>query len=147
MRTADDFRGKPLVVYFGFLNCPDACPTFLATMKAVKSALGADGGRFNVALVTVDPQRDTAPTMRRYLDAFDPGFVGLMPAPVEVSALLAQFKAFAQANAPDGGGLYTVDHTTYSYVFDKAGDAAPDRASRPDGRRLGRRFAPAHLGP
>lgn len=119
VRTPDDFRGKPLVVYFGFLNCPDACPTFLSTMKTVKSALGHAGERFNVALITVDPGRDTAKAMREYLDAFDPAFVGLLPAPGDLSPLLGQFRAFAQANAPNAAGYYTVDHTTYSYVFDK----------------------------
>ncbi|MBK9117157.1 MAG: SCO family protein [Betaproteobacteria bacterium] len=119
IRTPADFRGKPLVVYFGFLNCPDVCPTFLNKMKAVKAALASDGDVFQVALVTLDPRRDTPEAMRDYLAVFDPAYVGLIPHPGELDALLVRFKAFAQTGAPDATGNYTVDHTTFGYVFDK----------------------------
>lgn len=119
-RTLADFKGKPLVVYFGFLNCPDACPTFLSKMREVRSKLGTDH-QFNVALVTVDPERDTPETLRVFLNAFDPAFVGLIPTRDQLPSLLAQFKAFAQSNPPNNAGYYTVDHTTYAFVFDGKG--------------------------
>lgn len=118
-RTLADFRGKPLVVYFGFVNCPEACPKFLSKMTELRSKLGS--GRFNVALVAVDPERDTPETVRAFLRAFDPAFVGLIPTREQLGPLLAQFKAFAKPNPPNPSGYYTVDHTTDAFVFDGNG--------------------------
>lgn len=119
-RTLADFTGKPLVVYFGFLNCPEACPTFLGKMTEVRRKIGTDH-KFNVALVTVDPERDTAETLRNFLNAFDSTYVGLIPTRDQIQPLLAQFMAFAQSNPPNSAGYYTVDHTTYAFVFDGKG--------------------------
>ena len=119
-RTLSDFTGKPLVVFFGFLNCPDACPTFLAKMREVRTKIGPDH-KFNVALITVDPERDKAEVLRAFLDAFDASFVGLIPSRAQLPSLLAQFKAFAQSNPPNASGYYAVDHTTYAFVFDSNG--------------------------
>ena len=121
-RTLADFKGKVTVVFFGYTQCPDVCPTTMAELAQVKKLLGADGERLQGVFVTVDPERDTPEVLAAYMDSFDPSFVALRGSPEQTAAVAKEFKVF-YAKSPDksGSGSYTVDHTAGSYVFDTAG--------------------------
>jgi protein SCO1/2 len=121
VRTLAEFRGKVVVVFFGFTHCPDVCPTTLAEIATVRQALGADGARVQAVFVTVDPERDTPELLRSYVGGFGTDFVALRGTPEQTAALARSFKVFyakAPGKTPD---TYTVDHTAGSYVFDTRG--------------------------
>jgi len=120
-RTLADFRGKVGLLFFGFTHCPDMCPTALAQMAQVVERLGPDGARVQGLFVTVDPKRDTAEVLGRYVPAFNPTFLGLHGSGEETAAAAAEFKIFYAAQAPDASGSYTVDHTAGIYAVDGAG--------------------------
>jgi protein SCO1 len=119
-RTLEDFKGKVVVVFFGFARCPDACPTTLAELAAVANALGPDAQRMQVLLVTVDPERDTPEVLRQYVPSFHPTFLGLYGTPAETTAAAKEFKVYVQKQAQPGGN-YTVDHSAGTFVFDREG--------------------------
>lgn len=114
-----DFKGKVLVLFFGFVQCPDVCPTSLLRASQVQSLLGADGERVQVAFITVDPERDTPEILRAYTTAFDPSFMALTGTPEEIARTAKEFKVFYQ-KVPTGSS-YTIDHTALSYVYDTQG--------------------------
>ena len=121
VRTLADFRGKAVVMFFGYTQCPDVCPTTMLEMKSVLQQLGADAKRVQVLFVTVDPERDTRELLSSYVPAFDPGFLGLY-GDAEVTAKTArEFRVFYQKQPGSTPGSYTVDHTAGSYVFDPQG--------------------------
>lgn len=120
-RTLADFRGKLVVVFFGFTQCPDVCPTTLADMAEVKKRLGADGDKLQVIFVTLDPERDTPQVLGEYVPGFDPTFVGLRGTPEETAAIAREFKVFYQKVPGRTETSYTLDHTAGSYVFDREG--------------------------
>jgi len=120
-RTLADFRGKVLVVFFGYTYCPDVCPTTLADLKIAKDQLGRDGARLQVVFVTVDPDRDTRELLANYVSAFDPSFIGLYGDVAATARVAKEFKVFYQKVAGKTPGNYTVDHTAGSYVFDSQG--------------------------
>ncbi len=120
-RSLSDFRGKVVVVFFGYTHCPDVCPTTLADLKVAKEQLGKDGARMQVLFVTVDPERDTRELLAAYVPAFDPSFLGLYGDGAATVRIAKEFKVFYQkapGRTPDN---YTVDHTAGSYVFDPQG--------------------------
>ena len=119
-RTLADYKGKAVVVFFGFTHCPDVCPTTLAEMAAVKKELGADSDKLQVLFVTVDPERDTQQVLADFVPAFDPSFVGLYGSPEQTAKLQKDFKLFVQ-KVPNKDGGYSVDHTAGSYVYDPQG--------------------------
>ncbi len=119
VRTLADFRGKVVMLFFGFVQCPDICPTALARAAEVKRLLGANGEHLQMIFVTVDPERDTAQVLRDYVTSFDPSFVALRGDAEALQATAAEFKAFYKA-VPTGSS-YTMDHSTQSYVFDPSG--------------------------
>jgi len=121
MRTLDDFKGKAVVVFFGFTHCPDVCPTTLAEMKTVKNLLGEDGKRLQVLFVTVDPERDTSELLANYVTAFDPTFLGLRGDPEATATVAKDFKVFYQKVPGSTPDTYSVDHTAGSYIFDPQG--------------------------
>jgi protein SCO1 len=124
LRTQADFSGKILVLTFGFTRCPDVCPTSLAALARMMEALGKDRMRVQVALVTVDPERDTAGLLAKYVTAFDPDFLGLVGDAAQTRQIARAFKVFYQKvpTRPDGkGGDYTMDHSTGYYVIDRRG--------------------------
>lgn len=121
MRTLADFRGKAVVVFFGFTHCPDVCPTTMAEMAAVMEELGPLADRVQVLFVTVDPERDTAQVLSQYVPAFDPRFLGLVGNDVQTRAVIKEFKAFYQKVPGKEAGSYSIDHTAGSYVFDPEG--------------------------
>lgn len=125
-RNLADFRGKVVMMFFGFTNCPDICPTTMADMAQVVGKLGTQGDRVQGLLVTVDPARDTPEVLGRYVTAFHPTFLGLRGDDAATKELAGEFKAFYAARQPQGGhghahDQYMVDHTRAIYVFDRSG--------------------------
>jgi protein SCO1/2 len=118
-RALADFKGKAMMVFFGFTQCPDVCPTALARAVEVKRLLGEDGAKLQVVFVTVDPERDTPAVLKAYLGAFDPGFIALRGNAERLAATARDFKIFYQ-KVPTGSS-YTMDHSAISYVFDPQG--------------------------
>lgn len=119
VRHLSDFRGKAVVLFFGFTHCPDVCPTTLADMAGVMKTLGADADRVQMIFVTVDPERDTPEALAQYVHAFDPRFIALrgdLPATQQVAK---DFKIYFEKRKE--GDTYTVDHSAQSYVFDPQG--------------------------
>lgn len=121
LRTLADFRGKAVVMFFGYTQCPDVCPTTMMEMTAVLQQLGADAQRVQMLFVTVDPERDTRELLSNYVPAFDPSFIGLY-GDLETTARTAkEFRVFYQKQPGSTPTSYTVDHTAGSYVFDPQG--------------------------
>ena len=120
-RTLADFKGKVTVVFFGYTQCPDVCPTTLAELAQVKKALGPDGERVQGVFVSVDPQRDTPEVLKAYMASFDPGFVALRGTPEQTTAAAKEFKVFYAKVPGKAEGSYTMDHTAGSYIFDPSG--------------------------
>jgi protein SCO1/2 len=118
-RTLADFRGKHVLVFFGFTQCPDVCPTALARAVEMKRRLGADAERVQVIFISVDPERDTPELLRSYTKAFDPTFLGLRGDEAATRRTAAEFKVFYEKVAT--GSSYTVNHTALTYVFDAQG--------------------------
>jgi protein SCO1/2 len=118
-RMLTDFRGKYVLLFFGFTHCPDVCPTALLRAKEMKRLLGADAERVQVIFVTVDPERDTGELLREYTKAFDPDFLGVRGDPEATRRTAAEFKAFYE-KVPSGAS-YTVNHSALTYVFDAQG--------------------------
>lgn len=121
MRTLADFRGKAVVMFFGYTQCPDVCPTTMIEMKAVLQQLGADAQRVQVLFVSLDPERDTRELLASYVPAFDPGFLGLY-GDLETTAKTAkEFRVYYQKQPGPTPSSYTLDHSAGSYVFDPQG--------------------------
>jgi len=114
-----DFKGKYVLLFFGFTQCPDVCPTALARAVEIKRLLGADGDKMQVVFVTVDPERDTGPLLTEYMRAFDPTFVAVRGTLEQTAKAAADFKIFYR-KVPSGSS-YTMDHTALTYVFDAGG--------------------------
>lgn len=121
LRSNADFKGKVTVVFFGYTQCPDVCPTTMAELAQIKKALGPDGARLQGVFITVDPERDTPEVLKSYVGAFDPGFVGLRGSPEQTKEVAKAFKVFYAKSPGKTEGSYTMDHTAGSYVFDTQG--------------------------
>ncbi len=120
-RSLADFKGKVTLVFFGYTQCPDVCPTTLAELAAVKQSLGADGQRVQGVFVTVDPKRDTAEVLKAYVGNFDPSFVALRGDEAQTQAAAKNFKVFYALVPGKTEGSYTVDHTAGTFIFDTQG--------------------------
>jgi len=120
-RTLADFRGKVVLIFFGYAQCPDVCPTTLSDMAEIKRRLGPAGEKLQVIFVTVDPARDTAEVLGQYVPAFDKSFVGLRGTPEQTEAVAREFKIFYRQVPGATPSSYTIDHTAGSYVFDREG--------------------------
>ncbi len=121
VRTLKDFAGKVVVVFFGFTQCPDVCPTTMAELAQVKKLLGADGEKLQAVFVSVDPERDTPEILKAYMGNFDPSFVALRPTPAQLADMAKDFKVFYKRVDGKAPGSYSMDHTAGSYVFDGNG--------------------------
>src|SRR6185436_9855476 len=119
LRHLEDFRGKAVVLFFGFTHCPDVCPTTLADLATVLKSLGPDADRVQVLFVTVDPERDTPQDLERYVHAFDPRFIALHGDPAATQRVAKEFKIYYEKRKQ--GDSYTVDHSAQSYVIDPEG--------------------------
>ncbi len=120
-RTLADFRGKAVVVFFGFTQCPDVCPTTLATLAEAMKQLGADADRVQVLFVTIDPARDTAELLRNYVPAFDKRFLGLYGDDDATQRVAREFKIIYQKQPGSTPETYTMDHSAGTYIFDMQG--------------------------
>jgi protein SCO1/2 len=105
-RTLADYKGKVVALFFGFTQCPDACPTALAKLAEVSKGLGADAGRLQVLFITMDPERDSAELLKNYVPAFNPAFIGLRGSTEQIAAVAES---------------YTIDHSTFTYLYDPEG--------------------------
>jgi protein SCO1/2 len=120
-RALADFRGRVVVMFFGFTHCPDACPTTLAELAAAVKKLGTDGDKVQVLLVTVDPERDTPQVLSQYVSAFDPRFLALRGTAEETARVAKEFKIIYQKVAGARPDSYTMDHSAGTYIFDTQG--------------------------
>jgi protein SCO1 len=121
LRTLADFRGKVAVVFFGYTQCPDVCPTTLAEIAQAKKLLGPDGDKVQGVFITVDPERDTPQVLKAYMANFDTGFVALRGSPEQVAAVAKDFKIFYKKVEGKTPGSYTMDHSAASYIYDPQG--------------------------
>lgn len=118
-RHLEDFRGKVLVLFFGFTRCPDVCPTTLAEVAAAVKTLGADAERVQVLFITLDPERDTGKALSEYVGAFDPRFVALRGDEAATQRVAKDFKIYYEKRKQ--GDTYTIDHSAQLYVVDAQG--------------------------
>jgi len=122
VRTLADFKGKVVLMFFGYTQCPDICPTTLTEMQQVMTLLGPQSDKVQVLFVTVDPERDTAAILKQYVPAFDPRFLGLRPADdAALEKVAKDFKIYYKKVPGTSPGSYTMDHTAGSYAFDPEG--------------------------
>ena len=121
MRSLQDFRGKAVVVFFGFTQCPDVCPTTLTELAQAKQMLGPDAERVQGVFITVDPARDTPQVLKAYMANFDPSFVALRGSPEQLEAVAKDFKVYYKKVEGKTPTSYTMDHSAGSYVYDTAG--------------------------
>ncbi|WP_020656721.1 SCO family protein [Massilia niastensis] len=120
-RTLQDFRGKVVVLFFGYTQCPDVCPTTMAEMATVMKELGPSADDVQVLFVTLDPERDTQELLSHYVPAFDKRFIGLYGNAEATARTAKEFKVFYAKVPGNEPGSYTMDHTAGSYVFDRDG--------------------------
>lgn len=121
-RTLADFKGKAVVMFFGFTQCPDVCPTTMTEMAQVKRLLGPDGDKLQVLFVSIDPERDTPEVLKAYMGSFDPGFLGLYAAsPDALAALAKDYKIYYKKVDGKTPTSYSMDHSAQSYIYDPQG--------------------------
>ncbi|WP_296490511.1 SCO family protein [Rhodoferax sp.] len=120
-RTLKDFHGKIVMMFFGFTQCPDVCPTSMVEMAQIKQLLGKDGDRLQGLFVTIDPERDTPEMLKEYMSAFDPTFLALVPTQEQLVVLAKDFKVYYKKVDGPTPTSYTMDHTAGSYVYDTNG--------------------------
>ena len=121
-RSLADYKGKVVVVFFGFTQCPDVCPTTMNEMAQVKKLLGTDGDKLQVVFISIDPERDTSEVLKAYMGSFDPSFAGLYAAsPDALAALAKDFKIYYKKVDGKTPTSYSMDHTAASYVYDPQG--------------------------
>ena len=121
LRKLADFTDKVVVVFFGYTQCPDVCPTTMTELVEVKRLLGKDGDRLQALFVTVDPERDTPELLKAYMTNFDPTFLALCPTPAQLAEVAASFKVYYKKVGDEKSAPYTMDHSAGSYVFDPKG--------------------------
>lgn len=121
LRTMEDFKGKVVVLFFGYTHCPDVCPTTMSDLKQTMKLLGSQSDAVQVLFVTVDPERDTQEVLAQFVPSFDPRFIGLRGTDAEVAANMAEYKVYAAKVSEPGKTGYSMDHSAGMYVFDKNG--------------------------
>jgi protein SCO1/2 len=121
IRSLKDFQGKLVVLFFGYTQCPDVCPTTMTELAQVKKELGADGDKLQVLFVTVDPERDTPQVLKGYMANFDPSFIALRGSPEQLAAMAKDFKVFYKKTEGKTPTSYSMDHSAASYVYDTKG--------------------------
>lgn len=120
-RKLSDFLGKVVVIFFGYTQCPDVCPTNMTTMAEVMRLLGEDSAKVQILFVTVDPERDTPALLAQYVPSFHPTFLGLYGDTKQTAAVAKEFRVFYQKQPGSTQSTYTIDHSAGSYVFDPKG--------------------------
>jgi protein SCO1 len=120
-RTLADFKGKVTVVFFGYTQCPDACPTTMAELSGILKTLGRDASRVQVVFITVDPSRDTAALLKNYVTNFRPDFLALRGDEAQTQQVIRDFKVLVEKVPGKTADSYTIDHTAGTYIFDPQG--------------------------
>lgn len=120
-RSLADFRGKVTVIFFGYAQCPDVCPTTLAELAEARRALGRAGQDVQGVFVTVDPERDTPEALARYVDLFDPRVIGLTGSPEQIGAVARAYRVYYAKVHPPESTTYTMDHSSFVYLMDTEG--------------------------
>jgi protein SCO1/2 len=120
-RTLADFKGKVVIVFFGYTQCPDVCPTTMVELASVMKELGPQADQVQVLFITIDPERDTQQLLAQYVPAFDKRFLGLRGDAAQTAKVAKEFKVFYAKVPGKTPGSYSMDHTAGSYVFDKEG--------------------------
>ncbi len=120
-RNFSDFKGKVVVLFFGYTQCPDVCPTSMAELSEVKRILGADGDKLQGVFITVDPARDTAELLKAYMTNFDPTFLAFIPTPEQLAVVAKDYKIYYKRVEGKTPTSYTMDHSAGSYVYDTQG--------------------------
>jgi protein SCO1/2 len=121
VRTLKDFAGRVVIVFFGYTQCPDVCPTSMQELAQVKQLLGPDGDKLQGIFITIDPERDTAELLKAYTANFDPSFIALRPSPEQLAAVAKDFKIYYKKVDGKSATSYTMDHSAGSYTFDTQG--------------------------
>ena len=137
-RTDREYRGKYLLVFFGYTYCPDVCPTTLAVIKSALEMMGSRADRIVPLFITVDPKRDTPEKLKAYLASFGPRFVGLTGDDQAIATVAKEYRVYYQTHPAQGGGEYTVDHSGIVYLMDETGafianyslDESPDKMAQ-----------------
>jgi protein SCO1 len=120
-RSLKDFRGKLVVLFFGYTQCPDVCPTTMAELAEAKKLLGPDGDKLQGLFITVDPARDTPEVLKSYMANFDPSFLALRGTPEQLATVAKEFKVYYKKVEGATPTSYTMDHSAASYVYDTQG--------------------------
>lgn len=120
-RTMSDFKGKVVVMFFGYTHCPDVCPTTMSDLKQTMKLLSSDANQVQVLFITVDPERDTQEVLAKYVPYFDKRFIGLTGTLEQVAGVMGSYKIFSTKVNSASAGSYTIDHSAGLYVFDKTG--------------------------
>ena len=122
MRSMKDFAGKVVVLFYGYTQCPDVCPTTMVELAEVKKALGADGDKLQAIFVTVDPERDTPEVLKAYMANYDPSFIALRGSPEQLAAMAKDYKVYFKKAEGSTPTSYTMDHSAASYIYDTHGN-------------------------
>ena len=117
-----DFAGKVVIVFFGFTQCPDVCPTAMAELAQIKKTMGADSDKLQVIFITVDPERDTPELLKAYMGNFDPTFIALRPTMEQLPQVAKDFKIYYKKVEGKTPGSYSMDHSAGSYIYDPKGN-------------------------
>ena len=120
-RSLADFKGRVVLVFFGYTQCPDACPTAMFQLAELKRGLGAKGDMVQGVFVTLDPERDSAEMLKAYVENFDPSFVALVPTMPELEAVITHYKVYRKKVAGPTPTSYTMDHQAGTYMYDTEG--------------------------
>lgn len=121
LRHLTDFAGKVVVMFFGYTQCPDVCPTTMAEMATLKKSLGKDGDKLQVLFVTVDPERDTPALLKAYMQNFDPSFLALVPTATTLDKVATDYKVYYKKVEGETPTSYSMDHSAGSYIYDPKG--------------------------
>ena len=122
IRTLEDFKGKVVVIFFGFTHCPDICPTTLTDLKKTMALLKDKASDVQVIFITLDPARDTEDVLKKFIPTFDSSFLGLTGSESDINKVISQFKIFYQKVNDGSKSGYTIDHSAGLYVLDKNGN-------------------------
>lgn len=123
LTSINDFKGKVVIMFFGYTHCPDVCPTTMSDLRQTMKLLGKDADQVQVLFITVDPDRDTQEVLAQFVPSFDKRFIGLRGSLQEVAENMGSYKIFASKVMSSGDSHYTIDHSAGLYVFDKKGTA------------------------
>ena len=120
-RSIKEFAGKVVVVFFGFTQCPDVCPTSMTELAGIKKSLGADSEKLQAVFISVDPERDTPEILKAYMVNFDPTFLALRPNPEQLAAIAKDFKIYYKKVEGKSPTSYSLDHSAGNYIYDTQG--------------------------